>query len=440
MKVVQNIILFLSILLFIGLVYISTFNVYQTDDYIFSYTTQKLGLVENIVDFYRGWGGRYFGYSINMLNPVAYDSREILPKIYPIFLLTSFIGVLVLNFKLFFKDSVTEALRKSFLFFFFYTVLLTSLSEHYFWITGSNIYFLPLILSLLLLFFLGKYQETQRSVFFYISCALVVFLMGSNEVLGFLLLGMLVVNYLYQKSFENKVLLLIGIVFLAVMIFAPGNFKRLHESESTFFIKSIKRIGVFGANTLYISIKTFLIIPLFVLLFEKDLQFLARNLKLRRALTIWCLSFIPLLFLAFILNTIARQFETIIIFFLVTGSIVMVVFYRRIKKLWWLSVVIIFLPATNLFPQKYSNFNFDYNLNAIVQEVFRTDLRNYNREITERISLIQKSTSDSLLLDRIRIVPKVLYFREMASEKEEETYVNDQLQKYFDKKYIRVKD
>ena len=108
MKIVQNIILFLSIIVFIGLVYISFFNVYQTDDYIFSYTTHQLGLFNNIFDFYSRWGGRYFGYSLSMLNPVAYDQWGILPKVYPIFLLCSFIAVLILNINYFFNYFFTN--------------------------------------------------------------------------------------------------------------------------------------------------------------------------------------------------------------------------------------------------------------------------------------------------------------------------------------------
>lgn len=146
MKVVQSIILFLAIILFIGLVYISFFNVYQTDDFIFAYSTHQLGLFRNIFDFYFNWGGRYFGYSLNMLTPLPYDKVGILPKVYPVLLITSFIGVLTLNFRYFFRYSFLKSLQKSFLFFFFYTILLVSLPEHYFWITGSNIYFYQLLL------------------------------------------------------------------------------------------------------------------------------------------------------------------------------------------------------------------------------------------------------------------------------------------------------
>jgi ABC-type iron transport system FetAB ATPase subunit len=61
-------------------------------------------------------------------------------------------------------------------------------------------------------------------------------------------------------------------------------------------------------------------------------------------------------------------------------------------------------------------------------------IRNKNR-----ISLIQNSKEDSLKIDKIREVPKILYFDELSSAKEEKKYVNDQLEKYFNKKSIVVK-
>lgn len=119
MKTVQNIVLFLSVILCIGLVYISMFNVYQTDDYMCAYGTRVEGLWGNFTHTYLYWGGRYFGYTVNMLNPVAYDVNGIVPKVYPLFLMFSFIGVSSLNFKAYFRYSSVEALKKSIMLFFF---------------------------------------------------------------------------------------------------------------------------------------------------------------------------------------------------------------------------------------------------------------------------------------------------------------------------------
>ncbi|MBB4806920.1 hypothetical protein HNP38_002216 [Chryseobacterium defluvii] len=441
MKSVRNITLFLSITLLIGLIYISFFNVYQTDDYIYSYTTRKFGVFQNIKNFYSNWGGRYFGYSISTLNPVYYDHLGLLPKIYPVFLFLAFIGTAGLNFRYYFKYTVKEALIKGFLLFFFYTVLLTGLPEHYFWVTGSNIYFLPVILSGLLLYFLGKYNESGMKTGFWLSIMLIAILMGSNEIMALIIEGLLILLYSQKKSKEYKILLAVGTVFLLVSFLAPGNFKRMSGGlELSFIQKWIKRIEVFGANSVYIFIKTALVLPLFIKIFEKELETICRKINLKKVMLIWGSSFFPLIFTGYILNPMGRQFENIIFFYCITAAPVLMLLYKDIRRYWWISLAIIFLPGTHFFPEKYSNFDINYNLNTIIKEIAYTDLGKYEEEVNERISVISTSPKDSIVVERIKTVPKVLYFGEMSSASEEKLYINDQLEKYFNKKYIRSKE
>lgn len=439
MKTVQNILLFLSIILCIGLVYINLFNVYQTDDYIWSYSTRKLGLLGSFKETYMHWGGRYFGYSINMFNPVFYDKSGIFPKIYPVFLIFSFIGVTTLNCKEYFKYSLGESLKKALIFFFFYTILLISIPEHYFWITGSNIYFIPVILAGFLLYFFKKNEETGRKIWFYLSVLLIIVLMGSNEILALILQGLLMILYDQKRNKQNLIFLGVGSLFLLASFLAPGNFSRMGETEEG-IVKWIKRAGIFGANTMYIVFKTLLVIPLFIKVFEKELHEIREKITFRKAVVIWAVSLLPLLFTGYIANTIARQFESVLFYFFITFSLIFVFKFEEIKKFWWVSVMVIFLPEFKVFPKKYSNFDVDYNLTNIAKEITETDLKGYENQVNNRIKLIEKTPGDSVVVDRIKAVPGVLYFDEMASVNEDETYVNDQLQKYFNKKYIRTKE
>ncbi len=439
MKTVQNITLFLSVLLLIGLVYISFFNVYQTDDYIFSYSTTKLGLIGNAKDFYLNWGGRYFGYTINMFNPVAHDPDNIVPKIYPIFLIGSFITVVALNFRQYFRYSLPESFRKSVLLFFFYSIILASLPEHYYWFTGSNVYFLPVILSGILSLLYGQYLKKGSKIVLILIMLLIIILMGSNELIALLLLGILIFRSIQVSSRENLILLLIGIAGLLVSFLAPGNFKRLGDSTDVFLIKWLKKAAFFGFNAVYIFIKVIFLMPLFLVVFEKELNDLKEKTTFKKAFLIWIISFLPLLLLGYILNVIGRQFENIMFFYMMTLSLVLVYKYRQMGKFWWVSLIIIFLPETDIFPKDYSNYNMDYNLNNFVREIFTTDFEKYDNEIENRISLLKNSKEDSLRIDRIKNVPKILYFDELSSVNEEKKYVNDQLEKYFHKKYIRTK-
>ncbi len=439
MKKAQNIIVFLSVLIGIGLAYISFFNVYQTDDYFWSYTTRKVGLVQSFIDTYTNWGGRYFGYSVNMFNPVFYDSTNILPKIYPVFLMLSLIGVSALNFKEYFNYSLKESLKKGLLLFFFYTVLLVSLPEHYFWITGANVYFVPVILSGILLWFLKKYETTGQKLWFYLSALLIVTLMGSNEILALIVEGLLLVSYYQKRSKENLLLVLLATVFLLISFVAPGNFNRMGETEGG-VLKWLKRMALFGVNTIYTAAKVLLILPLFIKVFEEELDTISKKIPFKKAILYWCVSLLPLLFTGYILSSVARQFESILFYFLITFSLLLYFKFEKIKTLWWISLFIIFLPELKIFPERYSYFNIDFNGENIAMELLTTDLKEYEREMNERVHRIRNSSKDSVVVDKIKEVPRILYMDEMASVKEQETYVNDQLQKYFNKKYIRTKE
>lgn len=439
MKKVQNIVLFLSVLLFIGLAYISFFNVYQTDDYFWSYTTRKEGLLESFKETYTTWGGRYFGYSINMFNPVFYDSNNIVPKIYPVFLMFSFIGISALNLKEYFHYSLKESLKKGFLLFFFYTILLVSLPEHYFWITGSNIYFVPVILAGILHYFIIKNKDTGENIWFYLSLPLIILLMGSNEILALIVWGILLVSYYQKRNKKNLFLALLGTVFLLVCFLAPGNFNRMGEVESG-VVKWLKRIALFGADTAYVGLKVIAVLPLFIKVFEEELRKIATQILLKKAVLFWLVSLIPLLFTGYILTSIARQFESIIFYFLISFSLIAFFKFEKIKKFWLVSLFIIFLPELKVFPEKYSYFNIDFNGENIVMELLTTDLKEYEREMNQRVDIIKNSSQDYVVVDKIKEVPRILYMDEMASVKEEKTYVNDQLEKYFNKKYIRTKE
>ena len=147
MKLFQKIIFGLSIIIFIGLCYISSFNVFQTDDYIYASQTRDLGALENSFTLYKNWGGRYLTYSLNTIIPAGKSEFYWLPKVLPIAYFTLLICGFYNNLRFYFKQKKTEALEKSFILFLFYTICLSSISEHYFWISGANVYFLSFILA-----------------------------------------------------------------------------------------------------------------------------------------------------------------------------------------------------------------------------------------------------------------------------------------------------
>lgn len=297
---------------------------------------------------------------------------------------------------------------------------------------------MPVILSGLLLYFFKQNEDTAKKIWFYLSLLLIVVLMGANEILALLLQGLLMGSYYQKRNKQNLIFLLTGTAFLLVSFLAPGNFNRMGESEGG-LIKWMKRMALFGVNTIYVAFKVLLALPLFIKVFEKELKNIVQKITVKKAFLFWAVSLLPLLFTGYILTSIARQFENIIFYFFITFAVLLVFKMEKIKQFWWVSLIIIFLPEFRVFPERYSYLNINLNAANIATEIFTTDLAEYEREVDERIDLIRHSPKDSVVVKKVKVIPRILHFDEMASVNENETYVNDQLQKYFEKKYIRTK-
>ncbi|KMQ71416.1 hypothetical protein [Chryseobacterium koreense] len=439
MRFLENSLFIFAILIFVAFGYFTFFNVYQTDDYIFSFFTRKFGFFGAACDLYLHWGGRYFGYSLNLLNPVALDSENLLPKIYPMLLMVLFITVVAVNFREFFGYSLADSFKKSFLFFFFYTVLLLSLPEHFFWITGSNIYFLPVIFSGILLFCLKKFHSGKEKGWLYISMILIVLTIGNNEIIALILEGSLLVNYFYRRNKAHLLLAIVSTVCLFASFLAPGNFGRMAENNDEFIILWAKRAVFLIMNLFHLTLKCILILPLFIKVFEKELMEISARFDRKNLIVVWVISFIPMIFLAFLMNRIGRQFENIQVFYFLTSAVLVVSFFNvKLKKFWWMSLLVLILPKIHVFPDKFSAFDFNFNMYDIGNELFKTDLAKYDGEIADRIDRIRTSRTDSVVVPKISEVPKVLYFDELSALGEPKSYTNDQLEKYFQKKSITV--
>lgn len=436
MKVFDRIFLALAITIFVVFGYFSFFNVYQTDDYIFSFFTRKFGFLGAVADLYLHWGGRYFGYSLNLLNPVAIDSQNMLPKVYPMLLMVSFIAVVSLNFREFFKYSLSDSVKKAFLFFFFYTVLLLNISEHYFWITGSTVYFLPVIFAGFLLFCLKKLHDGREKVWLYISLILIVLAIGNNEIIALILEGLLMANFYFRKTKTNLLFLVVSTICILISFLAPGNFGRMAENTDPLFILWLKRFVFFAVDLFHLTLKSILILPLFVKVFEKELKEIIANSCRKNLILLWGISFVPIVFLAFLMNGIGRQFENIMIYYFVLSSVLVVSFHVDFKKFWWISALVLLVPRIHIFPDQYSHFDFNFNLYDIGNDLAKTDLAKFEDQVNDRIFRIQSSSKDSVVVPKISVVPKVLYFDELSALGEPKSYTNDQLEKYFKKKSI----
>lgn len=438
MNTAQKIVFWLSVFLIISLVYIAQFNVYQTDDFIFAYSREKFGALESFITNYTKWGGRYTGYGLNVLNPLSFDSNQLFPKVYPIALIVGFIILLALNIKIYFQYEWKKSWIKSMQFFFFYCVSLVAFSEHYFWVTGATIYNLGILILLAFTYSLGKFKRSNDPFWKFVALALLLPLMGFNEILSIFVLGHLSFQWFRKKTKIYSQFLAVGLVGFLVLFLAPGNFVRLPTEEVSVFKMGYRRIGFLGFNSAHILIKSLLIAPLFIKVFEKEILFFIQRFGLIRVIKFWLLSFVPMLFTAYLLNVVGRQFELIMIYFLITFSALLFYYIRGISSFWVVSLIVLFIPKMNLFQDYYSSYNLNFNLFGIISDISNSTPQKFEREIISRYNFIKNSKEDTVKLKSISEIPATLYFDELSKENEPKKFTNDQLEKYFQKKSISV--
>ncbi len=434
----KYVLLGLSIFCLAGLCWISCFNVYQTDDYIYAAQSRDLGLFVYMKELYFTWGGRYFSYSVNALSPVIFDSYTMLPKVFPIVYFVLFLLGCYLNFRIYFKEKLNVALFNSLLFFLFYTLCLGSISEHYFWFSGANVYFLSHIL---LLFFLFFWQKKSLSSFHKaVIVLLIMILMGTNEVVALFLLMFLGAAFLSYKTKEHFFYLLVGFLFFLFLFAAPGNYKRLDTGAHLFIEMMAKKFAIMVYNFGYVVVKVGFIVPLFLLVFRSHLEIVNSKLSLfllKYAVTCWLLLIVFLGFMSLILPS--RSGELVMILSLLMCSLLLMKFSNfQIEKLWWIGLVI-FLPKLNFFSYRSSTFFLNYNLESIIEEAFVTDLSQYQSQMIERHHLLESFEKTELMLPRIQTIPKVLYFEEMGT-KDQPNYINNQLEKFYKKEAVFVEE
>lgn len=434
MKLFQKIIFGLSIIIFIGLCYISSFNVFQTDDYIYASQTRDLGALENAFTLYKNWGGRYLTYSLNTIIPAGKSEFYWLPKVLPIVYFTLLIFGFYNNLRFYFKQKKTEALEKSFILFLFYTICLSSISEHYFWISGANVYFLSFILANFLIYFFGKFQHNKKVK--PIIFLLIILLMGSNEFIAIYLLLFLIFNFFLNKHKNNLIFLGIGIFGFLLSFLAPGNFNRMTESDANFWFTNVKRIGVFIINSGYVFLKIILILPLFIKIFEIEIKTILSKISINRLKIYLAFSVVTLLFSGFlILLNSSRTLEIITFYTLLLSSLLVYHYFENFKKIFWISALILLLPTINLFELKSTKFRLSYNINAIFQEVMYSKLAQYEEQVNARHRFLRKSKEPKIYLQPITSIPKILYFQELGIE-DKTNYINSQLEKFYKKEHI----
>lgn len=418
-----------------SLLYISFFNRFQTDDYILASSVNNLGWFGSWIETYTDWSGRYFSFSLIKLTPLInhqYDTYPIISVVLSIFILWWASFLLLKNyFRNTFKNSVVKAIAFCALYF----LLSLSLGEHLYWNAGAKIYFFPFIYFLFFLHILHLNYKKQKPFYTFSLYFLTFAIIGSNEIMG-----MMFCSALFFIQRENKMyhpLFFFGILCLTFSFSAPGNFVRMsHGHDISWFKKIIGSIFIFGEASVFSLLKIIILVPIIHLFFGKELHILNEK---KINFMIFTLTLVGIITISFLRVGSPRASDTFLIFYLFAISLFL--FQKKnLQDSAWLSIFLIATSPIQIpFYEKYF-LEINFNFNDAITDVYyrKKNLQGFKNEIKKREQYLENSVSDIILISPIKKIPKTLYFKEIP-DKNHRNFINNQLEKYYDKKSISVK-
>ena len=213
----------------------------SADDYCYANKALKTGFLENQIDIYRTWTGRYLENALlDSLNPLVYKT-SLGYQLIPVFLLLSLFATFLILVKvllgglLSFLQQLATALAGLVL----YLANLPSLAEGIYWMSGTYNYQIPAVLfllftALLLRFALGDtLGKKPRNLITLVLFLLVFLIAGGNETTLTLLLFCVgtatVLMFRRGKGESRGLLLLLTLAALLGAIYSlmsPGNWAR----------------------------------------------------------------------------------------------------------------------------------------------------------------------------------------------------------------------
>jgi Family of unknown function (DUF6056) len=237
---------------------------YWADDYGFIYNLKQNGILQNCINGYFNWDGRFL--SLGALVQgfcLLYLPVELTTLIWSLCLLFSgFLMYYVLEFDKIFRNENKNF--KHFLILFFGIVFwigsVFHFSETVYWATGG-VYILNLFLGVVWILIFLRFQDFEFNYFSKIIFLIFSFLIGGltfnlSVALISLTIIYLIANYLKaskSKSLFNTLIFFSVVLGLAFILFAPGNYERVLAGEASKFNNF--NIFILIKNYIYVLLK-----------------------------------------------------------------------------------------------------------------------------------------------------------------------------------------
>jgi len=454
----------LLLLLILPFIALSFFIHPSADDYILSAVVRDNGFFEHFKQVYFEWSGRYFATFIVSMNPLVFNwafGYKLIPVLLCILFYFAFYFLMSIFF---FEDS--DHLKKnlfSLIGVLLFFEVIPSTSECIYWMSGSLTYFLPSILTMVLLTLLLKitfFGESRKSIFA-ITLVLPFMICGSNEVNMIFLLGILSSVLLYRLAFRKIIIKIFWLVWLCtfaasiLLITAPGNYYRIETFSGQYDI-------LFASNQAVISFfkiaLSFLKNPAFLIstmLFVTVLDYLRKSkvfLTIINVSPFYCIPFaaILLMFMYFFvsfstgLKPALRIHNTVAFFFMPAWFYCMAVLHNyllrkgRVVSIEVPKYIIILLSVAALI-LTVTNFSKEPGKEIIAEgNIFRAgydliiNATTYNNELNAREEMIRTAVSENkkyVEVPSLTTIPQTIHFIDISDTTS--NWINISTAKYF---------
>ncbi len=455
-KKIRYIVIFaFGLLVTILFLVLSFYNHPSADDFNYSMNVRQYGFFGAQQYWYTHWSGRYFATFLLSLNPLVINSVSG-------YKMMSFLLIFLTVFSLyFFIDTVfnkARFLEKTYiviLAFFTFVMLMPSVAEGFYWMSGAYTYQIGNILTLLLGALIISYNRNKSKIVFVLAVITLIALIGTNETSMFIsvliILFINVFRIIKDKTIPVFLFVLLGVAAICSMVvyFAPGNdFRSLNQSNSHQFLFSFKS----SVSEAMDMISNWWWIG-FLLIFSSyklasDMNWEKKETNFER---IYLNPFFALLLLFLIivagfftcfwslgLYPPLRTINTIYFYFIIISVYIGVCTAVKLKRsgikipevpfaMWLIPLFIAF------YVYKYQN-----NVSTAYFDLKDGTAAMYNDELLARYSYLRKNDGKICEIEKLKNIPATLFFSDISMI--EDKVMNEAYSKYFGKESIIVKE
>jgi hypothetical protein len=440
----------LLLLMLVPLFWLSFYNHPAADDYVITVTAWQKGFFGAQKYWYNNWTGRYFSFATMSFTPLffgAYWAYKLNTLLYLIIMLTVAYWLSNLLFKNLGRQ-IMLTISAAFLFVHF--IAMPDIAQGLFWQSGLYACYLGIILSLLLFGCVVKFYRTKNYIFLILACILCAAIIGSYEffmAITDLLALLLFAHFLSKRRFDFPafVIVLVCIICSIVVIMAPGNAVRNgllpHRHQFWFSIFKASEYGVY-----YMLNWALFVVPVLIIIYDH----IDKKLPNHPGSIFQIPPIYPILF-GFFASIIGmfigfwslgerpplRAINLLFFYFLVSSIYFLICLVNYIRNKGYnfkISATIkmgAYLFLLILIAFKPNNFTNAY------KDMFSGNAQKFDEQMMARRNYLLQSKADTCTVERIKNIPKTLYFIEPPSDTTDLEY--KAFCSFYNKKRITIK-